>query len=117
MAKRLQWVVVAAVYVAACLGAVACGAHQEPVVRSDAATLSIPECEQGHVPRGCTERLIPRAEDLPDWMKKPPCDAEMDEVEIRGKCWQATSREIPCGRLYRWERRCFRPIDGGKDKK
>jgi hypothetical protein len=98
------------VYVAACLGAVACSTAST-VAREDAAEF------MGHcVEPFCAERLVPPAESLPDWMKRPPCDAEMDEVEIQGRCWQATSREVPCGRLYRYERKCYRPIDGGKDK-
>lgn len=44
-----------------------------------------------------------------DW-KRPPCKSAMDEHPINGACWQRTTIKPPCGPLYEYEGRCYRPI-------
>jgi hypothetical protein len=43
--------------------------------------------------------------------KVAPCDAGIGEVAINGNCWVAL-RDVkpPCGRLFRHEDACYRPI-------
>jgi hypothetical protein len=109
MNKRAQWILVSAVYVAGCLGAVACGttggtATLAEAVSEEAAT-SVDHSPAGNLK---VERPIP-SKPL-DWMKKPPCSPDMDELEIRGACYQATSRKPPCGLLFRHGDKCYRSL-------
>lgn len=60
------------------------------------------------------EKLIPMKPE--PWQKKPPCDADQDERQINGACWQATSKRPPCGTLYRYEDLCVRPMAEAKPK-
>ncbi|HYV43709.1 MAG TPA: hypothetical protein VFA20_02565 [Myxococcaceae bacterium] len=42
--------------------------------------------------------------------KVAPCDAGLAEVAINGNCWLRTDVKPPCGRLFRHEDSCYRPI-------
>ncbi|HEY8209225.1 MAG TPA: hypothetical protein VIG99_17165 [Myxococcaceae bacterium] len=55
------------------------------------------------------EQYVPRST-LPG-CKVAPCDAEMGEVAIFGNCWAAMADvKPPCGRLFRYGDKCYRPI-------
>ena len=54
------------------------------------------------------ERWIPK-KPLPN-QKLEPCDTELLEKAINGACWQETSGQPPCGRLYRSGDRCYRAV-------
>jgi len=55
------------------------------------------------------EQQVPRST-LPG-QRVAPCDAEWGEVAIYGNCWVAL-RDVkpPCGRLFRHEDVCYRPV-------
>ena len=55
------------------------------------------------------ENWIPQ-EPFP-FQKRAPCDATLYEVEINDGCWVGVlGAKPPCGRLYRYENACYRPI-------
>jgi hypothetical protein len=59
--------------------------------------------------RGPAEQHVPRST-LPG-QRVAPCDAETGEVAIHGNCWlRVADVKPPCGRLFRHEDSCYRPI-------
>ena len=61
------------------------------------------------MPKRPAEQYVPMTT-LPG-QKVAPCDTEMGEVAIYGNCWTPIANvKPPCGRLYRHEDSCYRPI-------
>jgi len=42
--------------------------------------------------------------------KPPPCDAGLAERAVGGGCWVGTDMKPPCGRLFRNDNTCYRPV-------
>jgi len=55
------------------------------------------------------ERWVPNG--MAANQKPAPCDASLGETAINGGCWvYIADVPPPCGRLYQYENRCYRPV-------